>query len=249
MEVTGRAPTVEQCEVDEADTSLAESGPVDRIVSLATRKTPPRLRDFIPDAIELPALTDSTCLITAIKQEAQACRPASMSVTAAYARRGITRPQVNNRLEICGNVSKGMCLSAVKDSLLACRLAKTRPPGEAAKNIGGELQKLGFINYSTLLQNDPGRAPAGAIVVYRGGDYGHVEVKVSAKPDRYCSDFCSYNRSQRQVVGIYLRPSTTVRLRLEEGEEEGSGQITRQDQNQLLSGKMVNISAHIQENL
>lgn len=49
--------------------------------------------------------------------------------------------------------------------------------GQAASKFGTPLQKAGFCNY--VGRYTPQSAPVGAVLVYRGGPWGHVEVKVS----------------------------------------------------------------------
>jgi hypothetical protein len=95
------------------------------------------------------------------------------------------------------------CWAYVKDALLAANVVTTRPTTAWAKNAGDELvQKFGF---QRLRQNDPRRAPVGAVVVYGGADAGHVELRTR---DGFVSDFFSPTPYPRPVVGIFVKQSS-----------------------------------------
>jgi hypothetical protein len=94
------------------------------------------------------------------------------------------------------------CWAYVKDALLAANVVATRPTSPWARQAGDELvQRFGF---KRLLQNDPRRAPVGAVVVYGGPDAGHVELRTH---DGFVSDFFSPTPYPRPVIGIFVKQS------------------------------------------
>ncbi|EQC48531.1 hypothetical protein M899_1841 [Bacteriovorax sp. BSW11_IV] len=106
----------------------------------------------------------------------------------------------------------GYCLRYVKLGVKDGGFTDSYPSGIAASKSGTEWKKLGFRN---LLENDkyksmtPYTAPKGAILVYSGGKYGHVEVKASDK--EFISDYIGekpiYDELglPRKLIGIYVR--------------------------------------------
>ncbi len=205
---TGAAPTVEQCEGDVPEAPTL--GPVDRIVANARKSSPPILQDVLPEVPTVQEMAQPDCLAQEIQREAIECRPASIAVTAAYAKRQIVQPKIGDRLQLCGNVSKGKCYRAVKEALADCKITAGLLDGEAAKNAGPALSASGFINIAAKLNYNSQRAPVGAVIVYRTGEYGHIEVKAKSAPSLYCSDFCSANHSARPVSGIWVLSTVTV---------------------------------------
>jgi hypothetical protein len=94
------------------------------------------------------------------------------------------------------------CWGYVKDALLAANVVDTRPKSSWACQAGDELvQKFGF---KKIAQLDPRRAPVGAVVVYGGGDAGHVELRTA---DGFVSDFFSPTPYPRPVLGIFVKQS------------------------------------------
>jgi hypothetical protein len=94
------------------------------------------------------------------------------------------------------------CWAYVKDALLAANVVATRPKSAWARQAGDELvESYGF---KRLLQNDPRRAPVGAVVVYGGLDAGHVEMRTR---DGFVSDFFSPTPYPRPVIGIFVKRS------------------------------------------
>jgi hypothetical protein len=92
------------------------------------------------------------------------------------------------------------CWAYVKDALLAANVVATRPRSSWARQAGDELvQRFGF---KRLLENDPRRAPVGAVVVYGGPDAGHVELRTR---DGFVSDFFSPTPYPRPVIGIFVK--------------------------------------------
>lgn len=120
--------------------------------------------------------------------------------------------------------SKGLCAMYVSIVLqqAGCIVGyppkEYRAPGASAKNMGN-LTQHGFQN---IFKN--GKLPAGmkslkdlplgAVIVYKGGRHGHVEIKTK---DGYISDYFSKNARtgkqhglsgrSRQVTGIYVKPT------------------------------------------
>lgn len=111
-------------------------------------------------------------------------------------------------LKVSGNRSKALCRTAVRETLEELGLLKNHPPGEAAEDLFPWLGTQGFTNaISTYRSSD--QAPVGAILVYSGGEYGHVEMRVGR--NAYCSDFCTDHpidqgrlAGARKLVGIYV---------------------------------------------
>ncbi len=136
------------------------------------------------------------------------------SMTAVEKPREVTRGRGKRRhkVTIRGNVSKQLCYRAVKETLLNAGIVKDYIPGEAA--IGAatymKAQKYPngqpmFVDIGPRVSNDPNEAPPGSIIVYRGGSWGHIELKIK---DQYCSDHCNAipmnEKISRYVVGIFL---------------------------------------------
>jgi hypothetical protein len=110
-----------------------------------------------------------------------------------------------------GNVAKGKCRSGVRDTLVEMGYLKEtdRPdpdPHVKASNFEPWLETKGFTN--AIAKYDSHHAPPGAVLVYSGGKYGHIEIKVDR--DSYCSDYCvDYPRDDagtRHLIGVYLPP-------------------------------------------
>lgn len=111
--------------------------------------------------------------------------------------------------------SVGRCLMYTKMALLSGNFFRSYPGVGAAKNFGPELDRAGFTN----LMETPGfedmtpeTAPEGAVIVYSGGQYGHIEVKMS--DGSYGSDFNSSSpissRIARTPIGIYVKIPDTI---------------------------------------
>lgn len=106
----------------------------------------------------------------------------------------------------------GYCLSYVKRGVVAGGFSESYPEGIAARDSGTQWKELGFSN---LLEDPkynemtPYTAPKGAIIVYSGGRWGHVEVKAS--DNEFISDYVGerpiYDELNlpREVIGIYVR--------------------------------------------
>ena len=94
------------------------------------------------------------------------------------------------------------CWAYVKDALLAANVIQSRPTTPYARQAGEELVKN--FGFEKLRESDPTRAPIGAVVVYGGGDAGHVELRTERG---FVSDFFSHTPYPRPVLGIYVKQS------------------------------------------
>lgn len=107
----------------------------------------------------------------------------------------------------------GYCLKYVKNGVVAGGFTSGEYPlGQAARNSGAQWKKYGFKNllddpkYKDMTPYD---APKGAILVYSGGNWGHVEVKASE--NEYISDYVGekpiYDELNipRKIIGIYIQ--------------------------------------------
>ncbi|MBY0315493.1 MAG: hypothetical protein K2Q26_08240 [Bdellovibrionales bacterium] len=128
-----------------------------------------------------------------------------------------------------GNRSKCMCAAGVADALLASGVCTTRPSSNALQMHTNGVLRRACPRLNLSNSRDPGRAPAGSVIVYAGHagrrvhNFGHVEIKVPVTREllqtmgragaglreggfMYCSDYCSprptLTRTNR-VAAIY----------------------------------------------
>lgn len=106
----------------------------------------------------------------------------------------------------------GYCLRYVKLGIVGGGFTNQYPSGVAAKKSGNQWKKMGLRNllddkkYEKMTAYD---APKGAILVYSGGKWGHVEVKASES--EYISDYIGekpiYDELNlpRKLIGIYVK--------------------------------------------
>ena len=94
------------------------------------------------------------------------------------------------------------CWAYVKNALLAANVVPSRPTTLYARQAGEELVR--HFGFKQLREMDPRRAPIGAVVVYGGGDAGHVELRTESG---FVSDFFSPTPYPRPVLGIYVKQS------------------------------------------
>ena len=92
------------------------------------------------------------------------------------------------------------CWHYVKDALLSAGLVSKRPISPWAKQGGDEL--CGTYGFKKLRITNPLRAPVGAVIVYGGGDAGHVELRTASG---FVSDFTSPTPYPRPLIGIYVK--------------------------------------------
>ena len=94
--------------------------------------------------------------------------------------------------------SKMLCWRYVKEALLAAGVVKSYPKTSYALEAGEELTRnYGFTRLSI---RDPYSAPVGAVIVYRYGRGGHVEMRTR---DGFVSDYHSKNRCFSPVIAVY----------------------------------------------
>ena len=94
------------------------------------------------------------------------------------------------------------CWAYVKNALLAANVVSSRPTTPYARQAGEELER--HFGFKKIRESDPRRAPVGAVVVYGGGDAGHVEMRTERG---FVSDFFSTTPYPRPVLGIYVKQS------------------------------------------
>ena len=107
--------------------------------------------------------------------------------------------------------STGYCYKYVKLGLLSAGLSSEYLSGGAAKSSGTHLESAGFINLkkSSKYRGMTSRsAPKGAILVYSGGKYGHIEIKAGER--EYISDYnaktpIDQRSSSRKLIGVYVK--------------------------------------------
>lgn len=106
--------------------------------------------------------------------------------------------------------SGSLCWRYVKFGLIGGGFIRSNPGGVHAKDAGTQLRAAGFRNLRSdprFANMTPEQAPLGAVLVYSGGDSGHIEVK--AGPNEYLSDFRASesinHRLPRRLIGVYIR--------------------------------------------
>ena len=94
------------------------------------------------------------------------------------------------------------CWRYVKRALVAANAVDSYPEGISAKLAGRELTE--HYGFTKLDISNPEDAPVGAILVYGGEGYGHVEFRTE---DGYVSDFKASRPSPRPLTGVYVKTS------------------------------------------
>jgi hypothetical protein len=98
--------------------------------------------------------------------------------------------------------STARCWQYVKDALLAAGVVRDRPSTNYAFEAGSELtSRYGFVR---LPIHDPYSAPVGSVLVYQGGDAGHVEFRTD---HGFASDYHSPWRCRYRLIGVYAKLS------------------------------------------
>ena len=95
------------------------------------------------------------------------------------------------------------CWRYVKNALLDANLIDSYPKTRYAKEAGDELQRFYGFKRISVPNNDPYRAPEGAVLVYGGKGPGHVEFRTRAG---FVSDFISERPCPRPLIGVYIKP-------------------------------------------
>ncbi len=114
--------------------------------------------------------------------------------------------------------STGWCYRYVKKALQASGLASKYLEGASAKNAGGPLKAEGFKNLMDVPKGvnkikSPYNAPMGAILVYSGGEHGHIEIKTKngfisdyeSKMARTGSSQSAISGRNRTLIGVYVK--------------------------------------------
>ena len=95
------------------------------------------------------------------------------------------------------------CWRYVKRALVAANAVDSYPNGVSAKYAGQELTRhYGFKKLDDVKR--PEDAPVGAVLVYGGAGYGHVEFRTE---NGYVSDFKTTKHSKRPLIGVYVKPA------------------------------------------
>ncbi len=109
--------------------------------------------------------------------------------------------------------SVGRCLMYTKLALVSAGFFGQYPSQLHAKDFGPHLDRAGFTNLMDVpgFENiTPETAPPGAVIIYRGGTSGHIEVKMD--DGKYGSDFVKSepisDYMARVPIGIYVKIPT-----------------------------------------
>jgi len=98
--------------------------------------------------------------------------------------------------------SRLRCWQYVKNALLQAGAVGAYPSTNYAFEAGTELTShYGFVR---LPIHDPYRAPVGAVLVYRGGSAGHVEIRTE---HGFASDYHSRWSCRYRLIGVYAKLS------------------------------------------
>lgn len=104
---------------------------------------------------------------------------------------------------------RGACYKYTKLALAKSGIVNHYLKGQSAKNAGKELERACFTNIIHLAPT-PEQAPVGAILLYKGGPHGHVEVRT---PSGFASDYFSHRPRtgsgargrERVLTAVYVR--------------------------------------------
>lgn len=112
--------------------------------------------------------------------------------------------------------SIGLCYTYVKIGLAAAGHVPVYLAGGAAKDAGPQLKKYGYKNIFNEKHIDKKTLPIGAVIVYKGGDYGHIEVwsgnefisdykSSKARTQTKVEDIIPIAGKKRGVIGIWVK--------------------------------------------
>lgn len=181
-------------------------GIVDRSVSDGPMSRIPqrmcRVGDKVDTLATYEALPEVEGMIEVLRENAKKCIRHKSSYNKKYCSPGSdSKPS---------NQSTGFCYRYVKYGLMGGGLSDHYLGGSAAKNAGEHLEKIGMENIlgeAPFIVTNAETAPVGAVLVYEGGKYGHIEVK--AGPDEFISDFVSDKPIDeylsRKLIGVYIK--------------------------------------------
>ncbi len=124
--------------------------------------------------------------------------------------------------------TQGYCYRAVKDALRGSGMVPASFQGGASAFMArGDLLAQGFTdllttdcvgaqcaNYSADMKKYPQAAPAGAILVYRGGSNGHVEIKIKPPGEE---GFVSITITEKPAYGLWPAERTLIGVMVKNG--------------------------------
>lgn len=96
--------------------------------------------------------------------------------------------------------SGGRCWHYVKHALFSAGIISSYPKTAYAAEAGDELMRS--YGFRRLPIHDPYAAPVGAVLVYRDGSRGHVEIRTK---DGFVSDYHSKYRCYYPLVAVYAK--------------------------------------------
>ena len=96
--------------------------------------------------------------------------------------------------------SGGQCWHYVKHALFSAGIIDSYPKTAYAAEAGDELMRS--YGFRRLPIHDPYAAPVGAVLVYRNGSRGHVEIRTK---DGFVSDYHSKYRCFYPLVAVYAK--------------------------------------------
>ncbi len=179
-----------RCEPPPSGTAPIPPGPTMSLMSLLERKSEPKKKPVSENELLIKAAFDNTDWLLGDRgKRIKKRKPGSLD----------------------------LCYRYVKTALLKAGIASHYLSGVSAKNAGPSLKHLGYVN--TLKKSkkpiDPRSAPRGAILVYSGGQHGHIEIKTGKKgAGGFVSDYSSdvpiteipeLGGPQKNLIGIYVR--------------------------------------------
>lgn len=94
--------------------------------------------------------------------------------------------------------SKSQCWHYVKHALFSAGVISSYPKTAYAADAGDELMRS--YGFRRLPIHDPYAAPVGAVLVYRNGGRGHVEIRTK---DGFVSDYHSKFRCGYPLIAVY----------------------------------------------
>jgi hypothetical protein len=96
--------------------------------------------------------------------------------------------------------SQAQCWHYVKHALFSAGVVDSYPKTAYAADAGDELMRS--YGFKRLPIHDPYAAPVGAVLVYRNGNRGHVEIRTK---DGFVSDYHSKTRCFYPLIAVYAK--------------------------------------------
>lgn len=94
--------------------------------------------------------------------------------------------------------SQGECWHYVKHALFSAGIISSYPKTAYAADAGDELTRS--YGFRRLPISDPYKAPVGAVLVYRNGTRGHIEIRTK---DGFVSDYHSKYHCSYPLIAVY----------------------------------------------